>query len=543
MRLLIPSITQICKDEGVAGVSVGVIHNGDNIWTEGLGFRDQAKTTFPDADTVYEIGNITMSMVAAGIGKLVEEGKFDWTTSLADILPELKALNSHLAYQVTIADLLSHRSGLDGNAELRLASHGDGEVLLSLDLLLKTVETMPFSAALRPEWSLCPWGYSIAAHIISSVSQQPLHEYLKDQLFQPLGMDSTGLRPPSDEYKNVADPHASLANGEIHSLNPRSRMEGTFLEGACGAYSSVNDLLKWAQATITASTSAAPSTTLKQIPHILSNQIAMAAPSLLERSYGFGWARAQLPGVVGLLGTNKTIWDISEQPVLGAGSTSRLMIYHQSGETGHSSFIAIFPETQSAVVVLTNTTSVSDAGDWIARTLIEGLFNHSNPVDHALLAEQARKRKLEQFQTLHETLCSQRKQGTNPLPRECYIGKYINTKFKFFLEIKASPECENELVLNFQGRPSKSYNLRHYHDHVFEWSMSYDEVKKRGMYTITDPEYYKIEFEIYPDNRASKIIWHLEDLSRPEGLVFDWKDEKRAEAWQAVHRGMNALDE
>ncbi|KAJ5861753.1 uncharacterized protein N7529_009063 [Penicillium soppii] len=542
MRLLtlIPSIKQICKDEGISGVSIGVLHRGETLWTEGFGFRNQAKTVLTDSETLYGIGNLTMSMVAAGIGKLVDGGNFDWNTPVKEILPEFWNVDTTFACEVTIADLLSHRSGLNGNAEFRLASHGNGEVLLSPDQLFEAIKIMPCLAPIRSTWKMCPWGYSIAGHIVTKVTQQPLHEYLKDQIFGPLGMEATTLRPSFVEHTNLANPDTSLTNVDTNPLANRLQSEDTIFQGSCGAYSSVNDLLIWAKATLAASESIQidAASTLKQIPHIVSNQIAIANPSLLERSYGFGWARTQLPGRVGLTGDNKDLWDISEQPVLGAGSQSRLMIYHQGGDAGYSSFHAIFPETKSAVVVLTNTTSVSDAADWIGRTLIDGLFNFSNPVDHVSLAAQARIRRIEQFRALQETLTKERNNGTTPLPLGCYVGKYINNDYKFMLEITLDPNSERDLILCFQGRPSQSYNLRHYHDHVFEWSLSYDEVKKRGRPNITDPSYYKIQFEIYPDKRASKIIWQLEDSSLPKGLTFMWKDEKLAEAWRAVHKGM-----
>jgi CubicO group peptidase (beta-lactamase class C family) len=76
LRQLSSSIEQIYTIEGVPGVSVGVLHYGETLWTKNFGFRDKNKSAHPDADTQYGIGHLTMSMVAAGIGKLVDDGKF-----------------------------------------------------------------------------------------------------------------------------------------------------------------------------------------------------------------------------------------------------------------------------------------------------------------------------------------------------------------------------------------------------------------------------------------------------------------------------------
>ncbi|KAJ6181195.1 hypothetical protein N7519_011656 [Penicillium mononematosum] len=483
-----------------------------------------------------------MSMVAAGVGKLVDDGKLQWTTLLREIIPEIGHSHAKWTYTSTIADLLAHRCGLDGEIATLLADGEIGDVRLPLEAFLKTVDRIPHPLPHRESWLMCPWGYTIAAHIVELISQQPLHKYLHDQVFQPLGMTSTTFRPSFEGSNNIAEPHASLSDGEACPLAFQPRYSFSSFEASRGAYSTVNDLLLWAKETLAASqnTRTPSNTVLKQIPQILSNHIAMNNPSLSERSYGFGWARAQLPGIVGLLGGNSSLWDMSEQPVFGAGDQSRLMIYHQGGGPGYSSFLALFPETQSAVVVLMNTTATSDAADWIARLLIEGLFDFAKPTDYVKLAEEGKRRTLERFATLHERLTEERIQGAPPLPLECYVGKYNNKEYKYLLEVTLNPGSQSDLMISF--RPgSQSYPLRHYHDHVFEWSMSFDEIRNSGRYDIVDPSYYRIRFETYPDNRASRIIWNIHDASVPDGLTFEWKDECLAEAWRAVHAGMDHL--
>ncbi|CAI7677695.1 unnamed protein product [Penicillium discolor] len=542
LQKLSRSIEQICEIEGVQGVSIGVLDHGETLWTESFGFREKSKTAHPGVNPQYSIGHITMSMVAAGFGKLVDDGKLQWTTLLREIIPEIDHTGVYWAHTATIADILAHRCGLDGEIATLLADGGNGDTQPCLEEFLKAIDRIPHPLPHRESWRMGPWGYTIAAHIIEHISRQSLHEYLQDKVFRPLGMTSTTLRPSFEGSNNIAEPHASLSNGEACPLEFQPDFGNTLFEGSRGAYSTLSDLLIWAKETLAASqnTAAPNNTVLKQIPHIISNHIAMKNPSLLERSYGFGWARAQLPGVVGLLGGNSKLWEMSEQPVFGAGNQSRLMIYHQGGGPGYSSFVAIFPETQSAVVVLMNTTAVSDAADWIARLLIEGLFDFTNPTDYVRLAEEAKIRTLERFATLHDRLVKERIQGAAPpLPPKCYVGKYDNKDYKYRLEITLSPESESDLMISFRGLDSKPYPLRHYHDHVFEWSMSFDEVRKSGRYDITDPSYYKIRFEIYPDNRASRIIWNIHEASVPGGLTFEWKDERLAEAWRAIHAGMN----
>ncbi|KAJ5481343.1 Peptidase S12Pab87-relatedC-terminal [Penicillium sp. IBT 31633x] len=478
-----------------------------------------------------------MAMVAAGIGKIVDDRKLGWKSPLKSMIPELDKNHIYWTRRATITDILGHCCGLDGEAANLLADGGNSNILPSLKALSNFVEHIPCPFDFRERWLMCPWGYAIAGHIIEHISEQPLHQYLRDQLFQPLEMDSTTLRPSFEGNNNIAEPHTSLSDGEARPLAFQPNFADTVFEGSRAAYSTVNDLLKWAKATLAASqsTDESANTVLKQVPVILSNHIAMESPSLLERSYGFGWARVQLPGVVGLLGGNAELWKMPEQPVLGMGNESRLMIYHQGGGPGYSSFLVLFPETQSAVVVLVNTTGINDAADWIARILIESLFDYVNPTDYTRLAEEAKRRRLTRFAAIRDQLVEERIHAAPPVPLECYVGKYINKEYEYMLEVTLVPDSESDLKLSIQGVHSQRYHLRHYHNHVFEWSLSFDEARKAGRYDVADPSYYKLRFELYPDNRACRIIWNIHDASIPYGLVFAWKDEHLEEKWHAVH--------
>jgi CubicO group peptidase (beta-lactamase class C family) len=97
----------------------------------------------------------------------------------------------------------------------------------------------------------------------------------------------------------------------------------------------------------------------------------MHTPTFHEKSYAAGWARSQLPTTVGDIGVNPGL--ITEMPILADGIQSNLATWHQGSLVGATSFIMLLPETQSAVLVLTNTMAKNDAADWIGQLLIETL--------------------------------------------------------------------------------------------------------------------------------------------------------------------------
>ncbi|PGH17694.1 hypothetical protein AJ80_04702 [Polytolypa hystricis UAMH7299] len=497
-------VEEICHNEGIPGVSIGIINGGETIYTRNFGFRNVEAATPPDVNTLYGIASLTKAMVAAG-------GELSWTTLVKDILPEFDHDNVEITASLTLSDLLAHRSGLAGFGALSLAFQGDGEMLLPREALFEVFNHLPQPFPLRQESLYLVWGYAVVGRVIETVSQKSLHEFLTEEVFKPLGMNNTTLRPSFNKRGNVAEPYAALANGEPYHLKKKQVFADTFFE-ASGASSPDRGP--------TSNTSV-----VKQIPYILSNHIAIENPSLGERSYGFGWVRTQLPGTVGLIGDNLQLWPLSELPVFGKGTPPQLTIYYQGATVGYYSSLSLFPDTGSAVVVLTNAIAMSDAADWTWRAYVEALLDFKNPTDHLQLSKDGKLRRIEQFDKMKSTFNEERINGTQPLlPLDAYAGKYTNHAKNFVVDIISATQSGGEHLLNlrFQGLETQTYPLRHYHHNVFEWSLTHDESKMRGRYNIAEVSYYKFDFQIGgPDNdKALSFFWDI-DPFRPSGEIFE----------------------
>lgn len=75
LQVLGPVITEICQKSGTPGASIGVLHEGEIIYTHNYGYRDVDAKLPPDVNTIFHIASLTKSFTAASIGILVEEGK------------------------------------------------------------------------------------------------------------------------------------------------------------------------------------------------------------------------------------------------------------------------------------------------------------------------------------------------------------------------------------------------------------------------------------------------------------------------------------
>lgn len=240
---------------------------------------------------------------------------------------------------------------------------GDGDNLLPKDQLMPLLNSMELATSFRSQWRYSSWGYAVAQLVIERLSGQTLEDFLRETIYRPLGMQSTTTQPMINSEDNVASPHSTLSDGSTYPLEKHMEFKNTFLEGAAGAYTNVDDMLIWAKAMFAASNRT--NTHLKGIDLITSSHVPVLPPSLRERSYGMGWVRTQLPGVVGVMGDNVGLLPLEQLPELGRRSPSMLLIYHQGSTMGYYSSIFLFPETKSAIVVLTNSIALCDTADLV----------------------------------------------------------------------------------------------------------------------------------------------------------------------------------
>ncbi|KAL4728801.1 hypothetical protein ACLX1H_003200 [Fusarium chlamydosporum] len=456
------AVGQICDLSGVPGASIGVVHNGEIFHTFNYGKSDKGADIDMTSDTVLGVGSITKSFIAAGLSSFVNQGRISWNTTIKEILPEFKQIDPFVEKSLTISDILSHRSGLAGFGDMNIAFQGDGDMLVPKSSLFNLIETFPTQFPLRSDWSYFVWGYALAGEVIERLSGMDLASYIGETLLQPLGLNATTFDPDSVDERKFAKPYAGLSDGTAFKLHKLQEFKDTFFEASGGLYSSVNDMM------------------------------------------------------FGVIGDNvDLLGGIQGHPTLGSVKDERrLMIYHQGSTVGYYSFIAMFPKTESAVVVLVNSIGLSDAADWIARVMIKSLFNLQDGHDYVALAKEANANAIQEYETL--------KQKINGIKEACickistgqssFIGRYEHPHKPFHIDISPSPNNDADLVLRFQGLEDQAYTLRRLCEHQFEWSLTHDESKKRGRYHNAEFATYVFDFEMDKENRAVSLLWALDPL-------------------------------
>lgn len=268
----IDSLMSALAGRGQFSGSVLVAENGRVLYEHGFGTADLKNGIPFSPSTPCYLASLTKQFTAMAVMILAERHKL----SLSDPLSNYFSGFSRLAAGVTIRHLLNHTSGIPDYT--RLGLEHPGLTNDSVMLALVRADSLDFPAGTRYQYSNS--GYVILAKIIEKVSGKSYREFLKRNIFDPLGMSSTAVY---DETRPEIPGHA-IGYGRFGDLDDYNLL--TCGEG--GIYSSVDDLFKWDQALYTEK--------LVQAPAL---EEAFTKPLLQDgsaSSYGFGWAIGEYDG-------------------------------------------------------------------------------------------------------------------------------------------------------------------------------------------------------------------------------------------------------
>lgn len=276
-----PAMESYVAERGVAGISTMISRRGEIVHAEQFGFQDAEASTPIASDTIFRIYSMTKPIVSTALMLLHEEGRFQLEHPVSQYLPAFAATkvlgdDATLVDQVRpmqIRDLLSHTSGLtyDFMADNPVAQmYRDARIMNDatrpLEALIDELATLPLAFQPGTRWHYSV-GIDVAARLIEVLSGQALGDFLRDRLFEPLGMGDTGFGVPDDQLSRVAAMYglpdlvgenysaiqlveAALAGFneriDVSSTYPTSRPD-VFQRGGLGLFSTMSDYMRFAQ--------------------------------------------------------------------------------------------------------------------------------------------------------------------------------------------------------------------------------------------------------------------------------------------------------
>jgi CubicO group peptidase (beta-lactamase class C family) len=192
-----------------------------------------------DEHSEFELASCSKQFTAFAVAKLIESGKLKPDSEIHSFLPELPSLG----YEITIANLLNHTSGIRNTDDQKYAGLGHQDITT-----LSTCLNFAFSQKkllFRPgeRYSYSNTNYNLLAEIVSRVTGEPFAEWCRREIFLPLGMKSTWIKTEIGQYSARTVHSYSLAESGL--LEVRNNWAAT---GASGLQTSLNDIEKWISA-------------------------------------------------------------------------------------------------------------------------------------------------------------------------------------------------------------------------------------------------------------------------------------------------------
>jgi CubicO group peptidase (beta-lactamase class C family) len=239
----IAAIDAMLTDLAAAGLFSGsvLIARGDDVlYQRGFGLADR-EAGIPNTDrTQFNICSMGKTFTAAAMMLLVEEGLVDLRAPISTYLPDFPAA---MAEQITVHNLLSHTAGLGNYMAHRDFGRNIGR-LTTIDQLYELVKEEELAFPPGRRFSYSNSGYIVAGKIIETVTGQSYFDFVRERIFEPLGMERTEFYIVSNRPEDVALGYTREDDGRF--AREANRAPNPASDG--GAHSTVDDLFAFDQA-------------------------------------------------------------------------------------------------------------------------------------------------------------------------------------------------------------------------------------------------------------------------------------------------------
>jgi CubicO group peptidase (beta-lactamase class C family) len=240
-------VEQLRKEYGVPGVTIAVVENGKPTLAHGWGVRDITTNQPVDADTIFFTGSTGKACTNAALATLVDQGKIKWDDKVIDHMPDFRMWDPWVTREMTIRDLLVHRSGLGlGEGDLLFVPNSD----LSRKETVRRIRYLKPATSFRSGYAYDNILYMAAGQLIEEISGETWEQYIREHVFAPLGMNhSTVSDAEFMANPDHARPH-SRTGGAIVGLGTQTPLDqnATISQNSApagGLAISANDMTRW----------------------------------------------------------------------------------------------------------------------------------------------------------------------------------------------------------------------------------------------------------------------------------------------------------
>ena len=306
---------------GAPGLALAVVREGRVVFKRGWGLACLDYDVPITPATVFHVASVSKQFTAFAIALLADQGKLSVDDDYRKYLPDMPDFKQ----TVTLRHLLYHTSGMRDQWELlMLAGWRLDDVITQDDILGMLRRQRELNFPPGEEHLYCNSGYTLLAEVAGKVSGKPFVEYMRDQVFQPLGMTNTHFHLDHEQVvKNMAYSYNPARGGGY-----RKSVLSYANVGATSLFTTVEDLAKWIanfeQPTVG---SAAVLGQMRERGKLNNGK---------EINYGFGLVNSEF--------------------------RKARVIEHSGGDAGYRSYLLWFPDHHLGVALLSNLGSMDVGG-------------------------------------------------------------------------------------------------------------------------------------------------------------------------------------
>jgi len=453
-------VNKALKDWEVPGVGVAIVKGDKVVLAKGYGVRKLGHPALVNERTIFAIGSSSKAFTAAALAMLVDEGKIKWDDPVTKHLPGFELYDPYASKEMTVRDLLCHRSGL---ARGDLMWYGSS---YSRDEILRRTRHLKPTWSFRSQFGYQNLMYLAAGQIVPAVAGKSWDDFIKDRFFKPLGMaassTSTNDLKSSD---NVASPHGKIDEKVV--AIPWRNIDNIAPAGSIN--SNVAEMAAWAQLQLGdgnfAGRQLLSSGEVKEM-HKSHTVISFDPPwNLLFPdahflNYGLGWFLSDYRG--------------------------RKVVEHGGNIDGMSALVALIPEEKLGVVILTNLNGSE------LRTALKlrafDAFLGGEAKDWSAIHLKTMKGFEAQGKAAEKKQNDERVKDTKPsLALDKYAGTYQD---EMYGDVKVAQEENGKLVVRYGA--AFTGDLEHWHYDTFQTAWR-DRTLGKGLVTFTLNSQGKVE--------------------------------------------------
>lgn len=319
----------------VPGVAMAIVQNGRVLSARGYGVTDVTAPQGVDAHTVFRLASLSKSFAGTMAGLLVNDGSLRWDSKVSDYVPNFQLSDPYATQRVTVADLLSHRVGLQSHNAFDRDIEANAEYY---DVSRKLAQA-PLSCSPGQCFAYQNVAFSLIGDVVFAATGSFYDQAVDRRIFKPLGMNDASIGLAGIESSSRwARPHVRSRNGWV-SLMPKPTYYR--LPPAAGVNASASDMAQW----LIAQTGHRPDVLPAPLLATLHAPI-IATPGEMRR----GWRRERIYSASYALG-----WRVFDY-------AGHQVVFHAGAVQGYRGLVALVPERDLGIAIMWNSDSSVPTG-------------------------------------------------------------------------------------------------------------------------------------------------------------------------------------